>query len=148
MARLYDEGGRAPGRAFVYDVRFDDEQTTCKDRQEDFAEHRNGFRHRMVYVAGEQIRELVLEFPPTTRYGMRNINGERVCAMMDEKTVHAALKRIIGDNYTRVLYKAATGKRSVDGTRPKPRCTAGSKTGADNLTRALIWFSIISTTTA
>ena len=41
MARPYDEGGRAPGRAFVYDVRFDDEQTTCKDRQEDFAEHRN-----------------------------------------------------------------------------------------------------------
>ena len=57
--------------------------------------------------------ELVPEFPPTTRYGMRNINGERVCAMMDEKTVHAALKRIIGDNYTRVLYKAATGKRAL-----------------------------------
>lgn len=57
--------------------------------------------------------ELVPEFPPTTRYGMRNINGERVCAMMDEKAVHAALKQIIGDNYTRVLYKAAAGKRAL-----------------------------------
>lgn len=57
--------------------------------------------------------ELVPEFPPTTRYGMRNINGERVCAMMDEKAVHAALKRIIGDNYTRVLYKVAAGKRAL-----------------------------------
>ena len=64
--------------------------------------------------------ELVPEFPPTTRYGMRNINGERVCAMMDEKAVNAS----------------------------ESRRTAGSKTGAANLTRALIWCSIISTTTA
>lgn len=53
------------------------------------------------------------EFAPIERRSARNVNGERICTMMDEQTVHAVLKRIIGDNYTRVLYKAATGKRAL-----------------------------------
>lgn len=53
------------------------------------------------------------EFAPIERRSARNVNGERICAMMDEQTVHAVLKQIIGDGYAEVLCQTATGRREL-----------------------------------
>ena len=112
MARLYDEGGRAPRRAFVYDVRFDDEQTTCKDRQEDFAEHRNGFRHRMVYVAGERFGACAGVSSHHKVWYAQHKRRTRLCNDGREDGSRGA-EADHWDNYTRVLYKGAAGKRAL-----------------------------------
>lgn len=53
------------------------------------------------------------ETPIAERYNARNINGERVCAMMDEKKIREVLKQIIGDGYEEVLRRTATGRREL-----------------------------------
>ena len=54
-----------------------------------------------------------MEFGPIKAYEHRNINGERISAMLDEAMAHQVLKNIIGENYKVVISCIEREKKTI-----------------------------------